>query len=221
MNLARGLERRLENLADGASASLFRGEMHPIDIATRLVRQVDFLAIETAVGPEVPNDLVLRLNPADINDSLDRGELSRELANVVTETAAERGWRLVGPVSIQIVTSHAVPRGILEAEGVTSTASTQPWGQLIADDGSAILVISLNRTLLGRSLDSDIRIANQEVSRRHVIIYRQEGSTMIHDLGSSNGTFVNGARLTNTAVRLNAGDSVMLGDLSFTYRPLF
>ncbi|MFV1970496.1 MAG: FhaA domain-containing protein, partial [Acidimicrobiia bacterium] len=221
MNLARGLERRLEKLADGASASVFRGKMHPIDIASRLVRQLEFLARETFVGPEVPNDLVVHLNPADVDEALNRNQLVEELRNVVTETAASRGWRLVGPVVIQMTTSADVPRGILEVEGTNAVSSTPAWGQLIADDGSAVLAISLNRTLIGRALDSDIRVANREVSRHHVIMYRQDGTTMIQDLGSANGTYLNGVKLTEEPAPINGGDTVMLGDLAFTYRPLF
>lgn len=221
MNLARGIERRLEKLVDGASASVFRGTMHPIDIASRLVRQVEFLSVETIVGPQIPNDLIVNMNSADIDESIDRDALIVELTNVVTETAVERGWRLVGPVQIHIITSTDVPRGILDVEGTNKTASTPPWGQLIADDGSAVLAISVNRTLIGRSLDSDIRVANQEVSRHHVIIYREDGNTMITDLGSANGTFVNGVRLAEGSAPIAAGDTVMLGNLSFTYRPLF
>ena len=44
MKLARGIEQRLENLVDGVSASVFRGTMHPVTIASRLVRQLEFLA---------------------------------------------------------------------------------------------------------------------------------------------------------------------------------
>jgi hypothetical protein len=221
MNLARGLERRLEKLVDGASASVFRGKMHPIDIASRLVRQLEFLSTETVAGTEVPNDLTVHMNSADIDNTVDRNELTNELVNVVTETATQRGWRLVGPVQIHIVTSNNVPRGILEAEGTTKVAPLQPWGQLIADDGSAVLAVSLNRSLIGRSLDCDIRVANQEVSRHHVVIFREDGNTMITDLASANGTFVNSVRLANRSVPISAGDTVMLGDLSFTYRPVF
>lgn len=221
MNLARGLERRLEKLVDGASATVFRGTMHPIDIASRLVRQLEFLSSDSTVGTEVPNDLVVRMNAADISVSLDRDALVSELVNVIEETAAVRGWRLVGPVQIHIITSPNVPRGILEVAGDWKPAPLPPWGQLIADDGSAVLAISLNRTLIGRSLDCDIRVANQEVSRHHVIVFREDGSVMVEDLASANGTFVNDAKLADRPHPVSAGDTVMLGNLSFTYRPVY
>jgi hypothetical protein len=221
MNLARGLERRLERLVDGASASVFRGKMHPIDIASRLIRQVEFLSTETVAGIQVPNDLVVRMNSSDVDSAINQGELIAELIEVVTQTAAERGWRLAGPVQIQIVTSNEIPRGILEADGTAHRALLQPWGQLMADDGSAVLDISMNRTLIGRALDSDIRVANQEVSRHHAVIFREDGNTMISDLDTANGTFVNGVRIANDPVLVGAGDSVTLGNLAFTFRPVF
>jgi hypothetical protein len=221
MNLARGLERKLEKLVDGASASVFRGKMHPIDIASRLVRQVEFLSTQTPAGTQVPNDLVVRMNAADIDVTINREHLTKELVTVVTETATERGWRLVGPVQVQITTSTDVPRGILEAEGTSKAGPMPTWGQLIAIDGSAVLAISINRTLIGRSLDCDIRVANQEVSRHHVVIYREDGVTMIRDLNSANGAFVNEVRIAERPIPIVTGDTVMLGNLAFTYRPIF
>lgn len=221
MNLARGLERRLEKLVDGASASVFRGRMHPIDIASRLVRQIEFLSTQTPAGIQVPNDLVVRMSAADIDVTLDRDHLTKELVTVVTETAIERGWRLIGPVQVQIMTSTEVPRGILETEGTSKAGPLPTWGQLIAIDGSAVLAISRNRTLIGRSLDGDIRVANQEVSRHHVVIYREDGITMIRDLDSANGTFVNDVRIAERPIPIITGDTVMLGNLAFTFRPVF
>jgi pSer/pThr/pTyr-binding forkhead associated (FHA) protein len=64
-------------------------------------------------------------------------------------------------------------------------------------------------------------VANQEVSRHHVIIYREDGIILIKDLDSANGTFVNGVRIAERSVPIATGDTVMLGDLAFTYRPIF
>ncbi len=218
MNLAQGLERRLENLADGASASLFRGRMHPVAIATRLVRQLEFIATDTPAGPQVPNDLIVNMNPADIDPAVDRSQLTRELENAVTETSLEKGWRLLGTVAIHLRTDGETPRGIVECHGEVKHSALPPWCQLIADDGSAVLEISLNRTIIGRALDCDLRISNQEVSRHHCLIYREGDRTFLQDRDSSNGTFINGLRLTTRPEPVIVGDNVMLGNLSFTFR---
>ncbi|MFV1999968.1 MAG: FhaA domain-containing protein [Acidimicrobiia bacterium] len=218
MNIARELERRLENLVDGASASVFRGRMHPVDIATRVVRQLEYLSTETPAGPQVPNDLMVSMNAADIDPQLDRSALTTELGNVLTQTAADRGWRVLGRMHIQLRSDESTPRGIVECIGTTSRSPLDPWCQLIADDGSAVLAISLNRTLIGRDLDCDIRIANQQISRHHAVVYREGGTAFARDLGSSNGTTVNGIRALSEPVSILAGDNVILGDLSFTSR---
>ena len=218
MNLAQGLERRLENLADGASASLFRGRMHPVAIATRLIRQLEFIATDTPAGPRVPNELVVYMNPADIDPAVDRSQLTRELENTVTETSLEKGWRLDGAVAVHVRTDGETPRGIVECRGEVKPSALPQWCQLIADDGSAVLAISLNRTIVGRALDCDIRIANQEVSRYHCLLYREGDRTFLHDRGSSNGTFINGLRLATRPEPVIVGDNVMLGNLSFTFR---
>ncbi|HHC09517.1 MAG TPA: DUF2662 domain-containing protein, partial [Actinobacteria bacterium] len=67
MKLARELERRLERFVERTSAAVFRGRMHPVEMADRLVRQVDFLRTEGVAGPEVPNVLSVAVHPADLD----------------------------------------------------------------------------------------------------------------------------------------------------------
>ena len=217
MNLARGLERRLENLVDGASASVFKGRMHPVLIGNKLLRQLDFLATEASAGPQIPNDLTVSLHPSDIDPALDRAALEIELAAVVAESAKDQGWRMVGEPSITLVADPSVPRGILGCSGTNTPGPIDPWSQLIADDGSAVLNLSMNRTIIGRGLECDIRISNEQIFRTHALVYRQEGMALVEDLGSSNGTWVNAADVVGPTP-LRPGDNVLLGDLSFTYR---
>lgn len=66
---------------------------------------------------------------------------------------------------------------------------------------------------IGRSSDCDIRIADASVSRRHAEILRQDDRFFLHDLGSRNGTRVNGAEV-RAAVELAPGDRVEVGDVT-------
>jgi len=218
MNLARGIEKRLENLVDGVSASVFRGRMHPVTIASRLVRQLDFLALDSAAGTEIPNDITVVLNPADLDPAVDLEELQNELAAVVEAAAAQQAWRLVGPVEVYIETSQEVPTGILQCAGASVRGPMSPWGQLIADDGSAVVSLSMNRILIGRALDCDIRFSNSEVSRHHTIVIRTGSTVEVTDLGSANGTWVNGDRISDRPVTILPGDLLVVGGLPFTYR---
>ncbi len=220
MKLARGLEQRLENLVDGASASVFRGNMHPVVIGGKMLRQLDFQTTESVAGPQIPNDLVVTMNPSDLDPELNPDTLAVELESVITESAAREGWRLVGPAIVHVMTDKGIPRGVLECKGSSVTGQIPPWAQLIADDGSAVLDIRMNRTLIGRALDADVRIANEQISRHHALVFREAGVAKVIDLGSSNGTIVNRTAVGPSPVNVGPGDNILLGDLSFTYRPV-
>ncbi len=64
---------------------------------------------------------------------------------------------------------------------------------------------------LGRDITNDIVINDPEVSRHHMRLTRGAGGYTVEDLGSTNGTFVNGQRLTG-AKPLNNGDMLGLGE---------
>jgi len=65
--------------------------------------------------------------------------------------------------------------------------------------------------LLGRDLANDISISDPEVSRRHTRFLMQEDNVIIEDLGSTNGTFLNGQRIASPQ-QLRAGDVITLGE---------
>ncbi len=68
-------------------------------------------------------------------------------------------------------------------------------------------------TVVGRREDCDLRIPLAEVSRKHCRIINENDTLRIEDLGSSNGTFVNGERAQEAAI--NAGDTVAIGPVTF------
>ncbi|NLB94917.1 MAG: FHA domain-containing protein [Armatimonadetes bacterium] len=64
--------------------------------------------------------------------------------------------------------------------------------------------------VIGRSAESDLPLVQDStVSRRHASVIRQEGGYLIRDEGSSNGTFVNGQRVTEQLLR--PGDEIQVG----------
>jgi predicted component of type VI protein secretion system len=68
-------------------------------------------------------------------------------------------------------------------------------------------------TSVGRHDDCLIRIKSSQVSRRHCEFYEDNGRLMIRDLGSSNGTFVNGKRVLGQQI-LKAGDELTVGGVT-------
>src|SRR6516165_6811921 len=68
-------------------------------------------------------------------------------------------------------------------------------------------------TSLGRHDDCVIRIKSSQVSRRHCELLEAGGKLSVRDLGSSNGTFVNGKRITGQQT-LKAGDELTVGGVT-------
>jgi two-component system, cell cycle response regulator len=114
----------------------------------------------------------------------------------------------------------------------TLTEQTPPANDDRGDRSSAYLVtiagirvgemfkLTKEETVLGRSDDVDLRLIDEGVSRRHAIVTLQDGRVILKDLGSVNGTYCNGHRISDDRV-LDDGDKISLGGttiLKFTYQ---
>jgi adenylate cyclase len=86
--------------------------------------------------------------------------------------------------------------------------------RLISPDGDQVFELRRGASLtVGRALTSDVALLDPTVSRRHASLVVDESGIDLSDLGSSNGTFVNGERVEHA--RLGAGDVLTFGKLSF------
>jgi pSer/pThr/pTyr-binding forkhead associated (FHA) protein len=68
-------------------------------------------------------------------------------------------------------------------------------------------------TVIGRREDCDFRIPLGDISRKHCRLVKENGSLRVQDLGSSNGTFVNGKRVQE--YEISPGDSIQIGGVAF------
>ena len=76
-------------------------------------------------------------------------------------------------------------------------------------------VVMAPRAVLGRSRECDIRLPDANSSRRHAEIRHEDDAWWIVDLGSTNGTLVNGKRASRE--RLRDGDVIMLGSTEIVF----
>jgi pSer/pThr/pTyr-binding forkhead associated (FHA) protein len=93
---------------------------------------------------------------------------------------------------------------------------------LRADSGLAIGTVhplDLDRMILGRSVEADVPVDDKLVSRTHAAIDFSQGFFHIVDLGSTNGTYLNGSRV-DCAARISVGDELRLGSSVFMVEPL-
>lgn len=218
MGIARNLEKRLERLADGLSATIFRGRMQPVDLANRLVRQADLLVAETPTGPQIPNLFDVAVNPDDMAPDLDWDNLQSELSYTLAETAADRGWRIGGPIAVRLTVDKAVGRGSIRCLANPVPAELPAWGELVEHRGERSFPLGDNRIVIGRSGDADIGLEETEVSRMHAVIFRKGGRLWLVDLHSANGSSVNGHAATTEPAEIGSGDMLSFGPTTFALR---
>ncbi len=90
------------------------------------------------------------------------------------------------------------------------------YGWLIDAAGRQFPLDQSQSLRIGRDSTNSVVLNDASVSRSHAEIFVQGGIARIRDFGSSNGTFVNGMRVTESA--LYDGQSVRIGSVGFTYR---
>lgn len=218
MGIARSLEQRLERLADGLSATVFRGRMHPVDLANRLVRQADLMVKEGVSGPHIPNHFFVAVSQKDLDPGVDVDLLRAELGRTLAETATDRGWRIGGPIAVDLAIDNSVGKGSIKCLATSAPAPISAWGTLVEHRGERSFDLTDNRCVVGRSEDADIRLDEAEVSRHHAVVFRQGGKLWIVDMDSANGTSVNGSGVGSKPSEIGPGDMLSFGPAIFAVK---
>lgn len=108
----------------------------------------------------------------------------------------------------------------LVAAGVGPTGSPVPPGASLVIlggfSGGKTISVSGTAFTIGRSTDSALRLNKSDISRRHAVIRYARGRWFIQDQNTTTGTFVNGRRVTATA--LSNGDVIRVGDVEMRFR---
>jgi hypothetical protein len=109
----------------------------------------------------------------------------------------------------------------LQIKGLLRKSETD-WGRLEVLSGGELLPkgrvfrIDQKGLRMGRGKDNDVVLADHFASMDHAQMRHQKGATTIEDLGSTNGTWVNGERI-HSPVQLVVGDYVKIGSITFQY----
>jgi Protein of unknown function (DUF3662)/FHA domain len=228
----RDFERRLGGLVEGLFSKTFRSGVQPVEIAKRVVREMDDSKQVAISEVWAPNRFEISLS-ADDAPRFQQMEsaLITELKQVVLETAAERGWGLVGAPEVELFVGHDLRKGDLEVEAslvqgeekvppaaVAEAAEAGHHGELLVHGTDPVRRVPLNKEMLtiGRLAESDVMIDDKGVSRRHAQIRTKDGRSTLTDLGSTNGTKLNGQQVQSRP--LSDGDRITVGNTVIEYR---
>lgn len=95
-------------------------------------------------------------------------------------------------------------------------AAPGPRLVLVSADGLSAEFDLTERAGIGRHYDNEVVVADREVSKRHAVVERTPDGFVLQDLGSANGTFVNGRRIDR--ITLREGDEVRVGASRLLFR---
>lgn len=203
-------ERRLERLVEGVFAKAFRGGLQPVELGRRLTREMDAHRTVGVNGVIVPNAFTFMVAPSDLERFSSFSEaLVRELADAAREHARGEAYGFVGPVEVTLEADPGLSPGMFLVSGVMQEApGGVAVGAIVLPDGGRVAVGD-EPVVIGRLADCDVVLRDEGVSRRHAEIRRQGHDIVLVDLGSMNGTKLNGAGVRQH--RLADGDEIVVG----------
>ena len=213
---------------EGSIAGVFRLRVQPAEIGRRLERAMLDGRV-TSVGTSLaPNLYEVRLHPEDAAVFAGWDEaLSREMETWLAELVFARGLSTIGPIRVRLVEDVSVGRRSVTAEGRFAGAAApaaprrrpdqdlpRPLRLLPIEPGVPHLSLRSRPVTVGRADDNDLVLADPEVSRHHARLEPDGQGWRAIDLGSTNGTWVNGVRLN--AATIAVGDEVAFGASRYT-----
>ncbi|WKK73407.1 DUF3662 and FHA domain-containing protein [Rathayibacter oskolensis] len=190
--------------------------MQPVELASALRRELDTsAAIVSRDRILVPNSITLRMSTADL-DRMERmgSTLIDELTTAATEHAKKQGFRFSGPVDISLAADESLSDGMVEVDS-RSVKGTVAYSPVLDIDGKRY-PLTKSRTVIGRGSDADITVDDSGTSRKHVEILWDGSRAQVHDLGSTNGSKLDGRPVTQAP--LSPEQTISIGRTRIVFR---
>ena len=237
MGLLDNLEQRLDRIVNGSFSKAFKSEVQPVELGAALQQEIDNRADTITGQTVVPNIFIIELGSVD-HDRLETyfETLSVELGTLADAYSSEQRYTTVDSAHISFDLDPELETGVFR---IRSTAAKRPAdvvaASLVAKDVTPQVPltsftpeatpyltsitgeefkITKSVTNIGRGVEADIQIDDTSVSRLHCAIVLGS-EVLVRDLGSTNGTVVDGARATESILR--DGSIIKVGNITLTY----
>jgi hypothetical protein len=221
MGVLHRFEQRLRRRVDAPFARAFKSSVQPVEIAAALRRECDDKAAIVSRGRTiVPNVFTVELGRSDYERlSGYAAPLGAELADLVREHAADNRYRFVGPISIEMADADDLDTGMFRVLGVAEPGELPPELPVVLharlELPGRVVDLRQDQTVLGRSAEADVQLDDPGVSRRHAVV-RLAPTPTITDLGSTNGTLIDGQRVSQA--ELADGTTITVGETTLVFR---
>jgi Protein of unknown function (DUF3662)/Inner membrane component of T3SS, cytoplasmic domain len=229
------VERFFERLVERPSARLFGTRLQPIQVLRRIERAMEAERGAGGSSGLVPDQFTVRLNPDDLAGLTEAEEVAAELASGALRFARAHGYALRERPRVTLRADAMLRPGETEVEaavspGPAAAAATDDAAESgtrvfevpvvhapdvvleIHEPGRAPRRIPVSGApiRIGRAPECELVLKDSRVSRRHARLHARNGVLVLTDLGSTNGTRVNGHRVTELV--LGEGDRIEIGD---------
>lgn len=200
MGLLDRIKRGLERAFNGAFAKTFKSGLQPVEIVSALKRELDTRAsIVSRERVLVPNRFHVVISPADYDRLSGLGNSLRDsLLDEVEQHAARQRYQFAGGLSVKLLEDDTLAKGQLRIESRTVEGRVL-WTPVVDVHGRRI-PLRVGANVIGRGQDADITIDDTGASRRHVEIVWDGQRAGVRDLGSTNGTKLNGRRIAHSVL---------------------
>ena len=254
MGILKNIEKRMESLVEGVFGRAFRRQIHPVEIAKGLTKQMDEGRMVSISRTYAPNDFTVHLSKEDTEAiQAYRDALRDELIQYASTHADNKDYHLMTPPRVRFETEDSLRFGefgitakLTGGEGPREKGAPQdtsgqtrifrteesdvPQGtesispeeakrhglarevvEVVLDEGTFPLE-GRGPWTVGRSQENDIVVSDPNVSRRHARLSRSDNGFVVEDLGSTNGTLLDGAPIDRE--RIESGDELTFGQIT-------
>lgn len=194
------------------------------DLVEKIPEQMNGPRTQALEVPDLLRDPIIIGREVDCDIVLDAPQISRHHAEL-TYTGA--GWRLrdLGSANGTFVNdrSHRITELVVTDDDVVFFGSYRfpvtrirdflDTGSQDLQNGTVPLPLDKPIVTIGRGLGNDVVIDAPPISRHHARLIRSEGAVYIEDLGSANGTFIDGDRITERTL-LEPGQTISFGSFA-------
>jgi hypothetical protein len=218
LGLLDSFERGLERAVNGAFAKTFKSGLQPVEVTSALRRELDTRAVVVARDRIlVPNQFTIRLSPSDYEAMSSVGpSLIDEFILQVEQHATAQRYSFAGGISVVLSPDDHLAEGVVAIDSV-SVKGAVSWTPVLEIDGT-MHPLAGGRTIIGRGSEADITVDDTGISRKHVEILWDGKRGQARDLGSTNGSKLNGVKLTKAP--LEPDSLIEIGRTRIVFRVL-
>ncbi|WP_166869582.1 MULTISPECIES: DUF3662 and FHA domain-containing protein [unclassified Salinibacterium] len=218
MGILDQFEKGLERVVNGAFAKAFKSGLQPLEVTAALRRELDTkAAVVSRDRILVPNRFRVRLAPSDYSRMTGLGPaLIDEFTQLVQQHANAQRYSFAGGIDIALENDPNLPTGVvrIDSENVQGAVVWTP----VLDIAGRRHTLAKGRTVIGRGSDADITLDDAGTSRQHIEILWDGTRAQVTDLGSTNGSKLNGQKVTKALLE---PDSVIeIGRTRIVFRVL-